>query len=518
MTRRLVLAVALAVGLVLNGCAVATDPTWTPPAWGESSLTFPDAPDPVDAAGVAGIVGSRLRQDAIGVQARVALLPGAAPVNERLLGIVRGVVGARSAATGATYAPQAFPAGAGMADRACVRGSTLRPAPELLADPALGAPDGTGAAVACDIVAAVGTVFGERLRVVVGSGGVVESDVSSILYTDVTSGETATARELWLPEASGALWTALVDALRRRAGSLSLASIGPPDEAALAAFVPALDSTVPGGDGSLAIIVPAGFTAPELAALGAEPTAEPLTVGVPAALAATLVAPLGHTLVTAGAAATPYQAPAQTPAGHGPVDCSLFPCVALTYDDGPSEHTGQMLDALGARRASATFFVLGSAVARYGDVIRRAAAEGHEVANHTWNHPDLTTLSSDGVARQIRDTSGAIEAATGRRATMFRPPYGEYDAAVVEAAGLPAILWDVDTLDWKGAADDHLIRYAVDTPRPGSIVLQHDIHGNTARTVGAIADGLLDRGFSLVTVSQLFGGTVPASGAWRSAR
>ena len=74
-------------------------------------------------------------------------------------------------------------------------------------------------------------------------------------------------------------------------------------------------------------------------------------------------------------------------------------------------------------------------------------------------------------------------------------------------AQMPAILWDVDTEDWEGPADDVLIERVVTRSKPGSIVLQHDIHGNTARTVGAICDGLLDRGFTMATITELFQGS-----------
>ncbi|MGC5225283.1 hypothetical protein ACPW96_22170 [Micromonospora sp. DT81.3] len=83
-------------------------------------------------------------------------------------------------------------------------------------------------------------------------------------------------------------------------------------------------------------------------------------------------------------------------------------------------------------------------------------------------------------------------------------------------AGMVAILWDVDTLDWRGTAADELTRGAVDLPRPGSIVLQHDTQPNTARTAAAVYAGLADRGFVLVNIAQLFHGQLPAAGAWRS--
>jgi peptidoglycan-N-acetylglucosamine deacetylase len=516
--RRAPHALVAAAVLALSGCAVATDTSWSPPGWDESELTFAGPPEPLDAAAVPALVPQRLRNDAVGMQARFSLLPGSAPLNDRVLGEVRAVIGARTDATGIRYSPQAFAPGAGLADRACVRGSTLRAAAEVLADPALGPAGGSGAAVVCDVVAAAGTVFGQRVRVVSGSAGAVDSDTARILYTDLATGAVVDAAELWTPEAPSALWTALVDALRREAGALSLAPAVAPDEATLAAFAGALQSTVPGADGALVVTVPAGFSAPELAELGVPPTDAPLTVHIPPGLSAPLTSPAGSTLVAAVATAAPYQAPAPVPAGNEPVDCSLFPCVALTYDDGPSELTAGILDALAARHAGATFFVMGEKVKGYADLLRRAIAEGHEVENHTWNHPHLPGLPLEVATRQLRDTTAAIEAVTGEKVTMFRPPYGEYNAAVVRAAGLPAILWDVDTLDWQGPGDDELVRRAVDKPSPGSIVLQHDVQGNTGRTAAAVYDGLLDRGFRLVTVSQIFGGSAPAGGVWRSGR
>jgi peptidoglycan/xylan/chitin deacetylase (PgdA/CDA1 family) len=190
-------------------------------------------------------------------------------------------------------------------------------------------------------------------------------------------------------------------------------------------------------------------------------------------------------------------------------------CVALTFDDGPSEFTAGILDELDRRGALATFFAMGEKAAPYREILTRMTAEGHEVGNHTWNHPHLPTLLPAQITAQIADSSRALADASGQPMRMFRPPYGEFNPSVLQAAGLPAILWDVDTLDWQGPADDVLLSRAVDQPGPGSIVLMHDLQPGTARNAGAIIDGLLDRGFTLVTVEQLFDGVLPSSGAWR---
>jgi peptidoglycan/xylan/chitin deacetylase (PgdA/CDA1 family) len=459
--------------------------------------------------------GLRIRNDALGIQSRVALLPdtaATAPFNDAITQLVRGAIDGRVAASGTAYTPEVLAAGAGLASRRCVAGSTERDAAELLADAAFGPGGGHGTALVCDVVAASGPFFGERVRVVAGGPDGVTADAATILYSDTATGELATADALWAQGAAEALSADIVEALRRDAGALTRRPASAGDAAQLAAVTAALATTVPDADGFV-ITLAAGFVAPELAALGVAATAEPMTLAVPAGVAATLVTPFGARLLAASA--HEYTGPALTAAGSRAVDCTLVPCVAVTYDDGPSGFTAGILDELAARDAAATFFAQGVNAGRFRDVLARMTREGHEVANHTWNHPHLPGLAPKQVAAQIADTSRALEAASGQPIRSFRPPYGEYDATVLAAAGLPAILWDVDTEDWRGPSDEVLIRRAVDGPRPGSIVLQHDVHAVTARTAGAVYDGLLDRGFTMVTVRQLFGGELPSSGAWR---
>ncbi len=91
-------------------------------------------------------------------------------------------------------------------------------------------------------------------------------------------------------------------------------------------------------------------------------------------------------MIAAVAQSQPYVPPAAVPAGRETVDCALLPCVAMTYDDGPSEFTAGILDAASTHHASVTFFSMGEKAARYADVMKRAIAEGNLIENHTWNH------------------------------------------------------------------------------------------------------------------------------------
>src|SRR5581483_4287474 len=101
------------------------------------------------------------------------------------------------------------------------------------------------------------------------------------------------------------------------------------------------------------------------------------------------------------------------------------PCIAMTFDDGPSATlTPRLLDLLAARHIKATFFVIGENVAEHPEIVARAAREGHEIGNHSWSHPNLGKMSDENVRRQLQQTDDAIKNATGKRPTLMRPPYG----------------------------------------------------------------------------------------------
>ncbi|MFS2294363.1 MAG: polysaccharide deacetylase family protein [Actinomadura sp.] len=194
------------------------------------------------------------------------------------------------------------------------------------------------------------------------------------------------------------------------------------------------------------------------------------------------------------------------PPPPGRIDCGLADCVSLTFDDGPGKHTERLLDILKAAHVRATFFVLGEMVEERPQVVRRMVLEGHEVANHSWSHRDLTGLSPAGVRSQIRRTQQAVKRASGVEPTLMRPPYGATDAKVARAAGMPQILWSVDTLDWRHRDADRGAKVGISEPGRGGIVLYHDIHKPTVDCIPRVIRGLKKRGFTLVTVGELFQG------------
>lgn len=179
------------------------------------------------------------------------------------------------------------------------------------------------------------------------------------------------------------------------------------------------------------------------------------------------------------------------------------PMMALTFDDGPGDRTGELLDALKKYDAHATFFMQGVNIPGHEAFIKRMKEEGHELANHTYNHPDLAGLSGDKVREQVNKVNEMVQEACGAPTTLVRPPYGSVNDNVKANMDWPMILWDVDTLDWKTLNVDATIKSIMDTAGDGSIVLMHDIHSPTIDAAIEVIPKLIDKGYQLVTVSEM---------------
>jgi peptidoglycan/xylan/chitin deacetylase (PgdA/CDA1 family) len=204
------------------------------------------------------------------------------------------------------------------------------------------------------------------------------------------------------------------------------------------------------------------------------------------------------------AGATAEARPDPGPVSSGPPSARA---VAITFDDGPGARTNDVIARLRRSGARATFFQLGDNVERYPQLARRAASVG-EIANHTYGHPDLVRLSSAAMRSELLRASNVIQRVTGRRPTLFRPPYGSRDLrvdAVVRELGLRQILWSVDTEDWRyvqaGALIDRIRRQL----RPGGIVLFHDHGRATLTALDWLLRELERRDLEAVTVSDLLG-------------
>lgn len=177
--------------------------------------------------------------------------------------------------------------------------------------------------------------------------------------------------------------------------------------------------------------------------------------------------------------------------------------VALTFDDGPSKYTDRILDCLEKYGAKATFFVIGKSVYAYPTTLARAHSLGMEIGNHTMSHPRLTSISSSSISEQLNSCASAVENVTGTRPALVRPPYGSYNNSVINTAGLPFILWSIDTLDWKTRNAQKTVNAVLSDVKDGDIILMHDLYLPTAQATEIIVPELIERGFDLVTVSEL---------------
>ena len=197
------------------------------------------------------------------------------------------------------------------------------------------------------------------------------------------------------------------------------------------------------------------------------------------------------------------------------VDCAVDKCVALTFDDGPGPFTGRLLDVLGDADGKATFFMIGNKVAADPAGAKRVAQAGMEIGNHTWEHPNMTTIPAEFAPAQLARANEAIIAATGQTPKLWRPAGGLTNDAVNAVAAtqdLAGILWDVIPFDWINDADLTATRYMLMTQiKPGSVVLFHDTYSSTVDLVEQFVPVLKANGYRLVTVSDLLGQRAPGS-------
>lgn len=179
--------------------------------------------------------------------------------------------------------------------------------------------------------------------------------------------------------------------------------------------------------------------------------------------------------------------------------------IALTFDDGPSAATTpQVLKVLAEKEVKATFFLLGQNAIEYPKIVNQIQKDGHELASHSYSHPQLTALTAEQVVKEVRDTDKAIFNATGILPRTFRPPYGAVNSDVAEQIGKPVIQWNIDSLDWQTKNTNSVIQIVNQTSHPGGIVLMHDIQEATAHALATVIDNLKKHGYEFVTIEEMF--------------
>lgn len=203
-------------------------------------------------------------------------------------------------------------------------------------------------------------------------------------------------------------------------------------------------------------------------------------------------------------------------ARFGTVDCREAKCTALTFDAGPSENSARLLDILKEKHVPATFFLLGRRhIEKYPELVERMAAEGHEVAGHTWDHKILTRIGPEQIREELERPNEAIERLIGHRPTLMRPPQGRTDATVqkiCQELGMSEVLWSVTAKDCTTTDSDLITRRVLAQASRDGIILLHDIYKGTVPAVPGIIDALKERGYVFVTVPQLLAPGKPEPG------
>ena len=179
------------------------------------------------------------------------------------------------------------------------------------------------------------------------------------------------------------------------------------------------------------------------------------------------------------------------------------PMVALTFDDGPSQYTTGILDALEKYESRATFFEVGNRVNEFPDIVRRVGQLGCEIGNHSYDHASLGNASASKIRSEISSADAKIKALTGKTTALLRPPYGSVGSSLKQNAKKPMILWSIDTLDWKSRNADKVYQSVMSHVSDGDIILMHDLYSSSRDAAKRIIPELKKRGYQMVTVSEL---------------
>ena len=211
------------------------------------------------------------------------------------------------------------------------------------------------------------------------------------------------------------------------------------------------------------------------------------------------------TVVAKGESPKEEQPAQSTNTSKSTVDASK-PMVALTFDDGPGKYEDRILAAFQKYGGKGTFFFVGNQAEKYPDVVKRVAEAGHEVANHSYKHENLPKLSQAGATQSLAKTNEILRRLSGQAVSLVRPPYGATSSSVKAALqnqGQASILWSIDTLDWKTRNAKSSINIVLQQVKDGDVILMHSIYAQSAEAAEALIPALQERGYQLVTVSEL---------------
>ena len=181
--------------------------------------------------------------------------------------------------------------------------------------------------------------------------------------------------------------------------------------------------------------------------------------------------------------------------------------IAISFDCAwGADYTRTILEHLAAANVRATFFCVQFWAETYPDVLKEISDAGHEVGTHSATHSYMSRLSEEEIRAELTGSCAAIEAATGKKVDLFRPPYGDYDYLLIDTCldmGILPIQWDVDSLDWKDLTAQEIVFRIAEHTQSGSIILCHNNGLHTAEALPAVIDSLRAKGFEFVPIGEL---------------
>lgn len=199
----------------------------------------------------------------------------------------------------------------------------------------------------------------------------------------------------------------------------------------------------------------------------------------------------------------PTEAPTPSPQPGRVLDPNKK-AIAITFDDGPSKQTRKILETLAAVDGRATFFVVGERLDDYADTLRMEHEAGCQIGMHTYDHANLTKLSESKILDEINSTNELILKHTGIKSHIVRPPYGVVNSKVKETVEQSLINWSLDTRDWESRNAESVYNEIMNNVEDGDIILMHDLYSSTAEAVARVVPELVERGYQLCTIDELF--------------